>query len=157
MEQTFNQEPNLPHSDKTKDIFNRWIREEGTIDFSGGQYLVSRQRACKGENIYFGGKQNRTEENRSRVANRKKFHSSQQQPQMVWLKLQRVLKRKHKKKSEAQTHKHIIGDLASVLSACSSCLHKRRNHVITNNPRPRSLKSLSATCVKRGHVFWING
>lgn len=65
MEQTSNQEPNLPHSDKTKDIFNRWIREEGTIDFSGGQYLVSRQRGCKGENIYFGGKQNGTEQNRT--------------------------------------------------------------------------------------------
>lgn len=78
MEQTFNQEPNLPHSDKTKDIFNRWIREEGIIDFSGGQYLVSRQQGCKGENIYFGGEaeQNRTGQTRTKAKSGKKEKKS---------------------------------------------------------------------------------
>lgn len=37
MGQAFNQDPDHPDFDKTKDIFNRWIREEGSIDFSGDQ------------------------------------------------------------------------------------------------------------------------
>lgn len=37
MGQAFNQELYHPNSDKTKDIFNRWIREGGSIDFPGDQ------------------------------------------------------------------------------------------------------------------------